>query len=216
MNTKLFAIKVPENEKNAMDYISKITKNTLSKVFYKPLQNAIYTNLGLILLYKIDLRNTAKISDINIEFFDIKENPNQSLPIIEDFIGLMLDKNLRTAFWSIFNDIQINEKDFLFHELDLTEIAFHVGKEYVSRFGNFEEIDLNLTRTIYFNYMLMTYFNITAMGSIQKLNHEWTSNNHQIKNFQEQLITKYLTRFQEKKVEAMKVDEIFEVSEYVE
>jgi hypothetical protein len=216
MNTKLFAIKVPENEKNAMDYISKITKNTLSKVFYKPLQNAIYTNLGLILLYKIDLRNTAKISDINTEFFDLKENPNQSLPIIEDFIGLMLDKNLRTAFWSNFNDIQINEKDFLFHELNLTEIAFHVGKEYVSRFGNFDEIDLSLTRTIYFNYMLMTYFNITALGSIQKLNHEWTSHNHQIKNFQEQLITKYLTRFQEKKVKAMKVDEIFEVSEYVE
>lgn len=216
MNTKLFAIKIPENEKKAMDYIAKITNNRLSKVFYKPLQDAIYTNLGLILLYKIDFRNTTKLSSINNELFNEQTFSNQSLPIVEDFLGFMLDKNLKTSFWAIFDNIQLNEKEFLFHDLDLGEIAHYVGKEYISRFGNFDEIDMNLTRDIFFNYMLMTYFNITALGSIQKLHQEWSDHQHQLRKFQEQLIMKYMQRFRDKRVEPIKVDEIFEVSEYLE
>ena len=216
MNTKLFAIKIPDNEKNAMDYIAKSTNNTLSKLFYKPLQDAIYTNLGLILLYKIDLRNTLELTELNNELFNFEESPERSLPIIEDFVGLMLNKNLKTEFWSIFKNLQVNEKEFIFHKLNLSDIAFHVGKDYVSNFGGFEEIDVNLARDIFFNHMLESYFNITAVGSIQRLKQEWAGRKHQIKNFQNQILTKYLQRFREKKIEPIKVDEIVEVSEYIE
>ncbi len=216
MNTKLFAIKVPENEKNAMDYIANTTNNTLSKLFYKPLQDAIFTNLGLILLYKIDLRNTTELSELSNELFNLKEYPEQTLPIIEDFVGLMLNKNLKTEFWSIFKNVQMNEKEFIFHKLNISNIAFHIGKKYISNFGGFEEIDVNLARDIFFNHMLESYFNLTAVGSIQRLRQEWSSRKHQIKNFQNQILTKYLQRFQEKKVKPIKVDEIVEVSEYIE
>ena len=107
MNSKLFAIKIPENEKNAMDYISNVTTNTLSKIFYRPIQDAIYTNLGLILLYKIDLRNTTKISDLGDEILKKDYLSNRSLPIIEDFVSLMLDKNLKKSFWNIFGEIKL-------------------------------------------------------------------------------------------------------------
>ena len=92
MNSKLFAIKIPENEKMAMDYISSATTNALSKIFYGPIQDALYTNLGLILIYKIDLRNITKISDLREELLNKDYLSNRSLPIIEDFVRLMLDK----------------------------------------------------------------------------------------------------------------------------
>ena len=66
--------------------------------------------------------------------------------------------------------------------------------------------------------MLTTYFNVTALGSIKKLNLEWANHLPLIKQFLSQIITKYLSKYQPKKLEAMKVDaeEIFEVSEYVD
>lgn len=216
METKLFAIKIPENEKIAMDYISNVTNNTLSKLFYKPLQNAIFANLGIILLYKIDLRNTTKISQLHNELLSHKALSTQSLPIINDFMALMLDKNLKNTFWNIFGDIQLNEKEFLLHELDITDLAFYMGNEYLSKHGNLEEIDLNLARNLFFNYMLLTYFNTTALGSINKLNLEWSNHQPLIKQFQSQIIAKYLNKFQPKKLEAIKVDELMEVDEYIE
>ena len=216
MESKIFAIKIPENEKNAMDYISNVTNNTLSKLFYKPIQNAIYSNLGLILLYKIDLRNATKLSQLHDELLSYESTSSHSLPIIEDFISLILDKNLKNVFWKIFGDIQLNEKDFLLHEVDITELTNQMGKEYLITHGSMDKIDLSLARNIFFNYMLRTYFNTTALGSINKLNQEW--NNHQplIKQFQSQMIARYLNKFQPKKLEAIKVDELVEVSEYIE
>ena len=216
MNTKLFAIKIPENEKNAMDYVSNITNKTMSKLFYKPIQDAIYTNLGLILLYKIDFRNTMKISNMNEDVFNKRSLSGHTLPIIEDFISLIIDKNLKKGFWNIFTDIQLNEKDFLLHDIDLAEVAHNIGKEYIFRHGNLNDLDLNLARNIFFHYMLMTYFNITALGSINRLNLEWNNHKPSIKQFKNQLIIKYLTKYQPKKFEAIKVDEILEVSEYLD
>ena len=216
MNSKLFAIKIPENEKIAMDYVANVTNNTLSKLFYKPIQDAIATNLGLILLYKIDLRNSTKLSDLHEDLMSYKSLQNRSLPIIEDFVSLMLDKSIKKSFWSIFSNIELNEKEFLLYDLNLAEIANYLGREYISHHGDFEEIDLNLARNIFFNYMLMTYFNITALGSINKLNNDWNNRQPLVKQFQSQLISRYLNRFQPKKVEAIKLDEIMEVSEYIE
>jgi len=216
MESKIFAIKIPENEKNAMDYISNVTNKKLSRLFYKPLQNAIYSNLGLILLYKIDLRNATNLSQLHDELFSQQSTTGHSLPIIEDFVSLILDKNLKNVFWKIFGDIQLNEKDFLLHELDITELASQMGKEYLLIHGTLEEIDLELARNIFFNYMLKTYFNTTALGSINKLNQEWINRQPLIKQFQSQFIARYLNKFQPKKLEAIKVDELVEVSEYIE
>jgi hypothetical protein len=216
MDTKLFAIKIPENEKIAMDYISKATNNTLSKIFYKPLQEAIFANLGFILLHKIDVKNTTKLSALPEVLFSHRLTPSRSLPIIEDFVSLILDKNLKSTFWKIFGDIQLNEKDFLLHELDINELASYIGEKYLLNHGSLEDLDLNLARNLFFNYMLMTYFNTTALGSIKKLNFEWSNRKSLIKQFQSQLIARYLNRFKPKKLEAIKVDELLEVSEYVE
>ena len=216
MDTKLFAIKIPENEKIAMDYISKATNNTLSKIFYKPIQEAIFAKLGLILLYKIDVRNNTKLTELPEELFSHHLTPSRSLPIIEDFVSLILDKNLKSTFWKIFGNIQLNEKDFLLHELDINELTSSMGENYILNHGSLKEIDLNLARNLFFNYMLITYFNTTALGSIQKLNLEWSNHKSLIKQFQSQLIARYLNKFQPKKLEAIKVDELIEVSEYIE
>jgi hypothetical protein len=216
METKMFAIKIPEIEKNAMDYISKEMENPLSKLFYKPIQDAIYSNLGLVLLYKIDLRNAKQLSKVYTELFQQKTSFGQSIPIIEDFIGLILNKHLKSDFWKIFGDIQLNEKDFLLNEIDIFELSNYMGREYLLKYGNFQKIDLDYARNLFFNYMLITYFNTTALGSINKLNQEW--NNHQplIKQYQGQMIARYLNKYQPKKLEAIKVDELMEVSEYIE
>ena len=140
---------------------------------------------------------------------------SQSIPIIEDFISLILDKNVKKSFWNIFSDIQLNEKNFLLHDLDIISLANLLGKEYLLKQGTLEEIDLNLAREIFFNYMLNLYFNTTALGSIQNLNAVWSRHQPLIKQFQAQLLAKYLNKFQAKKLEAIKIDELVEVSEYV-
>ncbi len=216
MDTKLFAIKIPENEKIAMDYISNITNNTLSKMFYKPLQEAIFKRLGLILLYKIDLRNSSKISGLNDVMLTSRPLSANTLPIIEDFVNLMLDKNLKKPFWEIFGDVEQNEKDFFLYEVDIEEMAYHLGKKYLENDGDFDKLDLNMARNVFFNYMLETYFNMTAIGSINKLNQRWSNRQPMIKQFQSQILTKYLNKFQPAKIEAIRLDDIIEVAEYKE
>ena len=132
------------------------------------------------------------------ELLSHKALATQSLPIINDFMALMLDKNLKNTFWNIFGDIQLNEKDFLLHELDISDLAFYMGNEYLLQHGSLEEIDLDLARNLFFNYMLLTYFNTTALGSINKLNLEWSNHQPLIKQFQSQIIAKYLNKFQPK------------------
>ena len=216
MDTKLFAIKIPKNEKLAMDYIAEMTNNPLSKMFYNPIKEAIFKKLGWILLFKIDLRNTSKLTNLNEDFFTNQESVVKTLPIIEDFVRLMLDKNLKRSFWEIFSDVELNEKEFVLHDIDLDAVAHYLGKEYIAHNGDFKELDLTLARAIFFKYMLQTYFNITAVGSINKLNQEWSTRQPMIKQFQSQILSRYLSKFQSTKIEAIKLEDVVEVAEYEE
>lgn len=214
METKLFALKITKREKEAMDYTAKETSRTLSKLYYKSLQNTIYETLGIVLLYKIDRRISGGLIELKSLNLDDENTTKLNFPILEDFVEFMIEPNNRHQFNEIFENIDFIVKDFLLYKLNIKEIARAIGRLYIEKNGNFSKTDLVLARQIFFEYMLSLYYKLTAIGSLKNLNTEWYNKRSKIKEFELKLISSYLNKYREVKAEAIKIEEVFEVSEY--
>ena len=213
METKLFALKISPREKEAMDYVAKETDRTLSKVYYRPLQNIVHETLGVVLLHKIDRRMPSRLKDLKILTFEDDEPDKITLPIIEDFVELMINPSNRKQFNEIFEGIEFVAKDFLLYKLNSREIAREIGKLYLESHGSLSKTDLNLAQNIFFKYMLELYYKLTAIGSFNSLNTEWFNKRLKIKGFEMRLIKSYLDKYREVKAEAIEIEEVIEVSE---
>ena len=216
METKLFALKIPKHEKEAMDYTARETGRTLTKLYYKSIQTLIFETLGIILLNKIDRRMLGSLKNLKDIRFEDEDAKKHSTPIIEDFVELMIEPNNRRVFNEIFDNIEFVIKEFLLYKLDLKVIARSLGRLYLEKIGNFDRINIDLARALFFEYMLSQYYKLTAIGSLKNLNTEWYNKRIQIKNFEAKLIKMYLEKYRDEKVEAIEIEEILEVSEYRE
>jgi hypothetical protein len=212
MDTKLFAIKIPRRIKDAMDYTSKETGRTLSKLYYNSLQKTIYEIFGLVVLYKIDRRGNTRLEDLLSLISDSDVAKNIIPGVVTDFLDLMEDEDNRQAFHEIFENLVI-EEDGVLAEMDFVEAARGIGHAYLEREGSLKKIDLELGRDIFFNYMISMYYRTAAIGSLKILNTEWYRKQRKIKEFQNGLIAQYLEKYKEEKVEAIELEEILEVSE---
>jgi len=212
METKLFAIKIPRRLKDAMDYTSKESGRTLSKLYYDSLQKTIFEIFGLVILYKIDRRGNTRLEDLLSLLSDKNVSQNIIPGVVADFLDLMDEDKNKHAFSEIFSNLMI-EEDGLSSEIDFMEVARHMGHAYLEREGNLDKIELSLGRDIFFNYMISLYYRTSAMGSLKVLNTEWYRKQRRVKEFQESLIAQYLEKYKEEKVEAIELEEILEVSE---
>jgi hypothetical protein len=212
METKLFAIKIPRKLKEAMDYTSKESGRTLSKLYYNSLQKTIFEIFGIVVMYKIDRRGTTRLEDLISLLSDPQAGHNIIPGIVVDFVDLMEEAKNKQAFKDIFSNLMIEEEG-LVSELDYMEVARQVGHAYLEREGSLKKIDLALGRDIFFNYMISLYYRTSAMGSLKVLNTEWYRKQRRVKTFQEDLIGQYMEKYKEEKVEAIELEEIMEVSE---
>lgn len=212
MESKLFAIKIPRRIKDAMDYTSKESGRTLSKLYYDSLQKTIFEIFGLVVLYKIDRRGNTRLEDLLSLPSDKIISQNIIPGVVVDFLDLMdMDVN-KQAFSEIFTNLVI-EEDGLSSDIDFLEIARHVGHAYLEREGSLEKIELELGRDIFFNYMISLYYKTSAMGSLKVLNTEWYRKQRRVQEFQDKLISQYIEKYKEEKIEAIELEEVLEVSE---
>ena len=212
METKLFAIKIPKKIKDAMDYTSKETGRTLSKLYYHSLQKTIYEIFGLVILYKIDRRGQTRLEALLSLFSDSEIGKNIIPGIVADFIDLMEEEENKQSFKEIFENVMIEEEGVL-SDMDYIDAARDIGHAYLERDGSMTKIDLALGRDIFFNYMTALYYRTAAIGSLKILNTEWYRKQRKIKAFQENLIEQYLEKYKEEKVDAIELEEILEVRE---
>jgi hypothetical protein len=206
--TELFALKLPKNEKDAMNFIANERSKTLTKVFYKNIQQTIYEQLGLVLLDKLSRPRV----DIKKEKAEgrmptyVKRNaPN----IVVDFVHIMDSKDRKKTFHSIFEDLQFTEKEWLLYEIDVPKLARHMGKEYLDQDGVFEPVDLDLAKSIFFDYMIHMTYQLTAIGLLKTLDDEWEKNQARIERFKDELIAEYEQTFED----ALEVVEVVEVED---
>jgi len=206
--TELFALKLPKNEKDAMNYIADEKGATLTKVFYKNIQQTIYEQLGLVLLDKLSRPRVEgkkdKADDRRPSY--VKRNaPN----IVVDFVHIMDAKDRKKGFHSIFEDLQFTEKEWLLYEIDITKLAKHMGKEYLEMDGTFDPVDLDLAKSLFFDYMIHMTYQLTAIGLLKTLDDEWQKNQARIERYKDELIAEYEQTFED----ALEVVEVVEVED---
>ena len=192
MEAKLFAIKLERRIKEAMDYISKETGDTLTKLYYKPIQETTYETLGRLLLKKLE---GIELSDRQVPL------------LVEEFFQLIEKKEMKEEFRRIFSGVQFVEKEWLQYEMDMKDICTSIGKTYIDTGGKFDPISRKLAKEIFFNNMLQMTYKHTAMGMFKSLDDEWRKNAHRIERFRDWLIRKHEELYGHDIVE---VEEVYE------
>ena len=192
MEAKLFAIKLEKRIKEAMDFISRETGATLTKLYYKPIEEATHEILGRLLLKKLE----------GVELGE------RAIPVVvEEFAQLMEKKEVKDEFRRIFSGIQFVEKEWLIYEMDMREIYASVGKAYIDSGGRFDRVDRRLVRELFFGHMLHLTYKMTAMGMFKSLDDEWRRNAHRIERFRDWLLRKHEELYGHEVVE---VEEVYE------
>lgn len=212
MEKKMFAIKVPAKEKDAMDLVARETQRTLANIYLMPLQSFIHESLGAVILGKMDeVRGNNRNEDI-IRY--LLNNSNSTLKIapliIKDFIQSMTVEGAGRKFKMLFSDINFTDKSFLLHEINLHELARHLGKEYLERGGSLSSIDLELSYELFFERMLSIYYSLTAEGSLENLRSAWDDNYPRVSMFKDSLLREYKARYGKSFVEIFEVEPEYE------
>ncbi len=209
---KMFAIKVPAYEKDAMDLVSRETKRTLANIYYMPLERFIHESLGAVILGKLDEVRGNKRNDEVVRFLlNNSDGSSKIAPaIIKDFIVLMTVEGGGRKFKMLFSDLNFSDKSFLLHEVNLHDLARHLGREYLERGGSLNSIDLELAYELFFDRMLANYYSLTAEGSLETLHSAWNDNYPKITIFKDALLREYTAKYGKSFVEIFEVEPEYE------
>jgi hypothetical protein len=209
---KMFAIKVPSKEKDAMDLVARVTKRTLANIYFSPLERYIHVSLGAVILGKLDeVRGNERNEEV-IRFLLNGSNSSAKIAptIIKDFIQLMTTEGGGRKFKMLFSDLNFSDKSFLLHEIDLHELARNLGLEYLERGGPLTTIDLELAYELFFERMLSIYYSLTAEGSLDTLHAAWNDNYPKISMFKNSLLRDYRAKYGRSFVEIFEVEPEYE------
>lgn len=209
---KMFAIKVPAKEKDAMDLVGRETKRTLANIYLEPLQRSIHESLGAVILGKMDEMRGNKRNEDVIRFLLNGSNSTAKIApmIIKDFIQSMTVEGGGRKFKMLFSDLNFTDKSFLLHEINLHELARHLGREYLERGGSLNVIDLELAYELFFERMLSIYYSLTAEGSMEVLHSAWDDNYPKITMFKDSILREYKAKYGRSFVEIFEVEPEYE------
>ena len=196
--TEVFAIKVPKQEKEAMNLIAQVTGKTLSKTFYRAIQHTIHTEFGKVLLDRISRPRAAVVSKGDDDGREVPAFLRRSAPMaVVDFVQLIQVPDTLKAFHALFDGLQFAHREWLLYEVSIDELTHHLGKTYLDADASLEPMDLDLARVLFFDYMVRATYQHTAMGLLHTLEAEWTKNRPKIEQFRDQLMAEYERRFED-------------------
>lgn len=212
MEKKMFAIKVPGIEKDAMDLVARETDRTLANIYFTPLERFIQESLGAVILGKMDeVRGNKRNGEVVRFLLNNSDSTTKIAPlVIKDFIQSMTTEGGGRKFKMLFSDLNFSDKSFLLHEIDLHELARHIGKDYLERGGSLTAIDLELAYELFFERMLSIYYSLTAEGSLETLHGAWDDNYPKITMFKDALLREYKAKYGKSFVEIFEVEPEYE------
>ena len=208
MERKMFAVKIPAREKDAMDMVANETKRSLANIYYEPLERSIHESLGAVILGRLDeVRGSDRKHDIIRFLLNGNNSTSKIAPIvIKDFIQMMTVEGGGRKFKMLFSDLNFSDKGFLLHEINLHELAQHLGREYLERGGSLSGIDLELAYDLSFERLLSVYYSLTAEGSLEALHSAWDNNYPKITMFKNALLREYKAKYSMDFVEIIEVE----------
>jgi hypothetical protein len=203
----MFAIKVTEREREAMDMTSEVFGQNLARLYYPALRDEIHRRLGTVIL---DRLNKRKISAKNESVPAMLEagGPREMPALVRDFIGLLGEPNKKAELGAMFRGVRIADKGYLLNEMELEGIVETLGREYLEGDGPIPDIDLALVYELFFGQMLRSYYCLTAEGSMEALNEVWDRNAPRLQDFKRRLIQDYNSKYAEHFYEVVEVEAI--------
>ncbi len=189
MEKKLFAIKMPGIEKEAMDFTASATGMTLTHLYYKGVKNTLYEMLGAVLLQKLDPR-----AELVTPMLEGGTTMHHIPPVVHEFIEIM-DGGEKEEFKKIFYNVKSIEKEDIFQEFNVYDITRFLGKKYLDNHGDFGTISYDLVHELLFDYMLHMYYTLSVVGSMKMLEQEWGRSHLKVARFKNHLLSVYEKKY---------------------
>lgn len=227
MEKALFAIKLLQHEKAAMDFTAKECDMTLSKMYYPSIMEGIHDWLGITVLFKLDINNHLPIeryiayfdqtlaskpdgtpaeSETGVHLREIGPISKEVPPIILTFLTILEKKEVQQRMTTLFPKIEFQSSEVFLGSLRLRDLINELGRQYLQKCTDFKKADFNLMKDIYFSMMLKEYFRSTAVGSLRTLQSEWYSKRASINAMRNILIKEYNSLFTTKPIEAIQLN----------
>ncbi len=190
-----------------MDLVARETKRTLANIYYEPLEGFIQESLGAVIMGRLDeVRGNLRKDEIVKFLLNNNRTIKISPLVIKDFIQIMTVEGGGRKFKMLFSDLSFGDKSFLMHEINLHELARHIGEGYLERGGSLRTIDLELAYDLFFEQMLSIYYSLTAEGSLETLHSAWDDNYPKITMFKNSILREYKAKYAKSFVEIFEVE----------
>jgi hypothetical protein len=195
MEKKMFAIKLDSREKDAMDYVSRVTGSTLSSLHAPALRRRAMRNLGYVLLHVIH-GEASDEEDISLFIRDEKQAFHRHTPVvILNLVTLMGEETTHTEFSRIFPRMDSEAPSSFMQGVDLGHLAEEVGESYLGGGGPLTEPDRVLVLDTALEALLRLSYRNIARGSLEELTRTWEEAQPALRAFREALAGRYVKRY---------------------
>ncbi len=215
MEQKHLGIKISKVEKEALDFISQRSHVTRSKLLYPEMRKIICRDLGVALMYLLGYSKKSDLEDMKrlLLFTDLKKESIHLYklpPSIHTFLRILSEKKVWKRFENLFDDIKfkkIHPQEELEHviELDILDIAEHLGTRYTELSGSLESIDMKLSKKILFERVLWDIYFHLSVSPARETEKQWYLGRSKVRSFQKTLVNRYDKIMQKKPVEVVEV-----------
>ncbi|RLF49811.1 MAG: hypothetical protein DRN20_01125 [Thermoplasmata archaeon] len=173
MEKKVFAIKIPEIEKEAMEFTAKTAKKTLTSLYHKGLQKTLHEILGAVLLQQLDPRMDVLQAVLN-------DDEHAPIPPIVGEILEIIDSGEKEEFKKIFYNVKPVEVAEILEQFDVRDLARYIGRRYIGEVGEFNVVMIDAVENMLYDYILSLYYKLSVVGSMLSLQQEWQRNRMKI------------------------------------
>jgi hypothetical protein len=218
--TDLLTIRLPNNEKEALDFASHLSGMPVSKVILPYISEGTKVSLGALLLFRIDTIVYKK--DRLLSFTELIMGPTKkgsplfsaigpeeyqsTVPkIIWDFFDLLAETRAISRINVAFEDVQVEiGTDFINPEF-LKTLCYTIGDTYLSMGGSLESMNYQLANEIFFQKMAYFFYYANAKGTAKSLTTQWYTHGEVISKILGEMNDRYVERSGSRVMEAIVV-----------
>ncbi len=207
MSKRMFAVKVPEREKKAMDLAAVGSGETLAGLFYPGILQDTRRYAGALAVNALYAqRHSTKKQRIKLPLPGPGEHFVHTIPMIKDFLDLIAVK--KKELNAILPGVSLTDKGFLLLESDPSGILIDLGEKYLKTDASLKVIDTDLALSLLFDVLIQKYYRITAQGSMDALQSAWKACGPELRTYMDGVKKSYRAMFRDDFIEVIEVEAI--------
>ncbi|MFW3145723.1 MAG: hypothetical protein ACMUIE_02800 [Thermoplasmatota archaeon] len=217
----LLTIRLPDYEKDALDFSSHLSEMPVSKVILPFISEGVKVSLGAVLIQRIDRsyvygrRNHEQFVELMMSIVSstnpgsavgMMENTHERVPkIIWDFFDLLEETRAVGRINTALEEVALTPDASFITPENLRSLCYSIGDSYLMHGGSLESMNYQLANEIFFKRMLYLLYRCNATGTAKSLSTQWYAHQDMISRLANEMNDRYSEKSKSRPVEAIVV-----------